>query len=48
MSSRDHPHLGTLVYSVQKECNITVGCLLFVVVVPKCYPHQLRKSNPKH
>lgn len=45
MSSRDHPRLGTLVYRVQKECNVTVDCLLFVVIVRKYYPHRLKKKK---
>lgn len=45
MSSRNHPWLGTLVYRVQKECNVTVDCLLFVVIVTKYYPHRLKKKK---
>lgn len=37
--------LGTLVYGAQKEYNISLDCLLFVVIAPKYYPHWLKKKK---
>lgn len=41
MPFTDHPCLGTSVYGAQKECNVSVHCLLFVVIAPRYYPHWL-------
>lgn len=45
MSSTDHPCLGTLVYGAQKDYDISLDCLLFVVIAPKYYPHWLKKTK---
>lgn len=36
---RPHPCLGTLVYGARKEYDISLDCLLFVLIAPKYYPH---------